>query len=235
MTVLDDWDKELDPVAWCVVSLGSNGEGGKKGKKGKKRKREQEGGTFRVAGGLLFLTREEAEAHLREALGAGDDGDSRNDGDDEGNESGDKGEGGDKGGEVGGDEGGEKEADMGFEKGVSRAQMSPGKPPPRRRGNLRVATREWGPGGGRGANRANWVNQATPPPSDLATARQVAFQMTYGVRWGANRTNRGSGGGGDPALRESGIASGPCDWPQLAMVAGAASLRGVAEHSYVLF
>ena len=25
--------------------------------------------------------------------------------------------------------------------------MSPGNPPPRRRGNVRVATREWGPGG----------------------------------------------------------------------------------------
>ena len=53
---------------------GSNGEGGKKGKKGKKRKREQEGGTFRVAGELLCLTREEAEAHLREALREGDHG-----------------------------------------------------------------------------------------------------------------------------------------------------------------
>ena len=42
---------------------GSNGEGGKE------RKREQEGGTFRVAGELLFLTREGAEAHLREASG----------------------------------------------------------------------------------------------------------------------------------------------------------------------
>ena len=28
--------------------------------------------------------------------------------------------------------------------------MSPGNPPPRRRGNLRVATREWGPGGAGG-------------------------------------------------------------------------------------
>ena len=73
---------------------GSNMEGGKKGKKVKKRKREQEGGTFRVAGELLFRTREEAEAHLREALGEGHDGDDRDDGDDEGDE-GDKG---DKGG-----------------------------------------------------------------------------------------------------------------------------------------
>ena len=78
----------LDPGDWWVVSQGSNGEGGKKGKKGKKRKREQEGGTFRVAGELLFRTREEAEAHLREALGEGDDGD------DEGGEGGDKGGGG---------------------------------------------------------------------------------------------------------------------------------------------
>ena len=28
--------------------------------------------------------------------------------------------------------------------------MSPANPPPRRRGNLRVATREWGPRGGGG-------------------------------------------------------------------------------------
>ena len=28
--------------------------------------------------------------------------------------------------------------------------MSPGNPPPRRRANLRVATREWGPGGAGG-------------------------------------------------------------------------------------
>ena len=77
--------------------------------------------------------------------------------------------------------------------------MSPGNPPPHRRGNLRVATREWGPGGGgggRGANRANRANRANPPPSDPAPARQVTFQVTYGVRWGANRANRGVGGGG---------------------------------------
>ena len=71
VTVLGDWDEELDPGEWWVVSHGSNGEGGKKGKKGKKRKREKEGGTFRVPGELLFRNREEAEAHLREALGAG--------------------------------------------------------------------------------------------------------------------------------------------------------------------
>ena len=69
--VLGDWDEELDPEEWWVVSQGSNGEGGKKGKKGKKRKREQEGGTFQVAGELLFRTKEEAEARLREAMGGG--------------------------------------------------------------------------------------------------------------------------------------------------------------------
>ena len=77
--------------------------------------------------------------------------------------------------------------------------------------------------GGRGANGANRANRANPPPSDPARARQVTFQVTYGMRWGANRANRGVGGG-DPALRESGPASGPFDWPRLAMVAGAASL-----------
>ena len=101
--------------------------------------------------------------------------------------------------------------------------MSPGNPPPRKRGNLRVTTRELGPGGGRGANRANRANRANPPPSDPAPARQVTFHVTYGVRWGANRANQGAGGG-NPALRESGPASGPCDWPRQAMVAGAASL-----------
>ena len=52
VTVLGDWDDELDPGELWVVSQGSNGEGegGKKEKKGKKRKQEQEGGTFRVAG-----------------------------------------------------------------------------------------------------------------------------------------------------------------------------------------
>ena len=76
------------------------------------------GGTFRVAGELLFRTREEAEAHLRVALGEGDDGD---DGDDQGDEGGIRGGGG-KGGEVGGDKGGEKEGDTGGEKGGCREQ-----------------------------------------------------------------------------------------------------------------
>ena len=57
------------------------GAGGEKGKKGKKRKIRKEGGTFRVPAELLFRTRVEAEAHLREAL----------------EEGGDKREGGDKG------------------------------------------------------------------------------------------------------------------------------------------
>ena len=51
----------------------------------------------------------------------------------------------------------------------------------------------------------------------------MTFHVTYGVRWGANRANRGVGGG-NLALRESGLESGLCDWPRLAMVAGAASL-----------
>ena len=130
-TVLGDWDEELDPGEWWVVSHGSNGEGegGKKGKKGKKRKREKEGGTFRVPGGLLFRTRQEAEAHLREALGAGDDGENGDDGDDEGDEGGDKGEGGEKGGEVGGDKGGAKEGDTGVENGGAGSKDEPRQPP----------------------------------------------------------------------------------------------------------
>ena len=65
--------------------------------------------------------------------------------------------------------------------------------------------------GGGGANRANRANRGNPPPSDPAPARQVTFQVTYGVGWGANRANRGGGvGGGDPALCDSGPTSGPC-------------------------
>ena len=127
------------------------GRAGKKGKKGKKRKRGQEGGTFRVAGGLLFRTREEAKAHFREALGEGDDGDNGDDGDDEGDE-------GDKGDKWGGGglargvrwgvtRGVRRKGTRGMRRGVPGARMSPGNPPPRRRGNLRVATREWGPRG----------------------------------------------------------------------------------------
>ena len=134
VTVLGDWDEELDPGEWWVVSQGSNGKGVKKGQKGKKRKREPEGGTFRVAGELLFLSREEAEAHLREALGEGDDRDSGDEGDDEGDEGGDKGEGGDMGGEVGGDKGGEKEGVTGGEKGGAGSKDEPWQPPTTREG-----------------------------------------------------------------------------------------------------
>ena len=119
VTVLGDRDEELDPGEWWVVSQGSNGEGGKKARKGKKREREKEGGTFRVPGELLFLTREEAEAHLREALGD-NDGDN---GDDEGG--GGRQEGGDKWGEEGGEEGGDK----GGEKGGAGSKDAPRQPP----------------------------------------------------------------------------------------------------------
>ena len=50
--------------------------------------------------------------------------------------------------------------------------------------------------GGQGVNQANRANRANPPPSDPVPARQVTFQVTYGVRWGADRANRG--GGGEP-------------------------------------
>ena len=126
VTVLGDWDEEIDPGQWWVVSQGSIGEGRKKGKKGKKRKQEKEGGTFRLQGKLFSRTREEAEAHLREALGAGDDGDNGND---ERDEVGDKGEGGDKGGEVGGDKGGEKEGDTGVGKTGAGSKDEPRQPP----------------------------------------------------------------------------------------------------------
>ena len=97
---------------------------------------------------LLFRTREEAEAHLREALGAGDDRDDGDDGDDVGDEGGDKGGGLKRGVTRGVRRKGTR--GVGVRRGVPGARMSPGNPPPRRRGNLRVATREWGPGGAGG-------------------------------------------------------------------------------------
>ena len=88
---------------------------------------------------------------------------------------------------------------------------------------MRVVTRDRGPGV-KGDNRGNRGNRADPPPSDPAPACQVTFQVTYGVGCAANRANGGVGGSGGPALRESGGASRPCDWPRLAMAAGAACL-----------
>ena len=173
--MLGDRDEELDPGDWWVVSQGSTGEGGEKGKKGKKRKREKEGGTFRVPGELLFRTLEEADAHLRAALEERDDGD---DGDDEGDQGDDKGEGGDKGGGVGYDKGGEKEGDPGGEKGGCREQGCAPATPHHAEGVACVSRLAKGGLGGRGANRAN---RANPPPSDPAPARQVTFQVTYGV------------------------------------------------------
>ena len=127
MTAVGDGDEELDLRDCWVVSQGSNGE---RGKKGKRRKQEKEGGSFRVLGELLFCTREEAEAHLWEALRERDDGDDGDDGDDEGEEGGDKGEGCEKGGEVGIDKGGETEGDTGGEKGGARSKDAPRQPPP---------------------------------------------------------------------------------------------------------
>ena len=147
VTVLGDWDEELDPGDWWVVSQGSNGEGGKKGKKGKKRKRERRGAPSGCRGSSSSAPgrRRKPTSALRAALEEGDDGD---DEDDEGD---DKGEGGDKRGEEEGEEegekGGEKEGDTESRWGVPGARMRPGNPPPRRRGSVRVATREKGAGG----------------------------------------------------------------------------------------
>ena len=47
--------------------------------------------------------------------------------------------------------------------------------------------------GGLGSGRANPSN---PPPSDPGPARQVTFQVAYGVGWGANQANQGLGGAG---------------------------------------
>ena len=90
MTVLGGWDEELD-LGGLLGGVAGVQWGG--GEEGKKRKREKEGGAFRVRE-FLFRTREEAEAHLQEALREGDDGDDADDGDDEGDKGDDKGEGG---------------------------------------------------------------------------------------------------------------------------------------------
>ena len=82
-----------------------------------------------MPGELLFRIREEAEAHVREALNEGHQRDNGDHGDDEGDEGDDKGEGGDKGDEVGGDKGGEKEGDMGVEKGGARSKDASRQPP----------------------------------------------------------------------------------------------------------
>ena len=83
---------------------------------------------------------------------------------------------------------------------------------------------------GWGANRGNWAN---PPPSEPAPGCQVALQVTYGVRGATGLTWGWRGGGAE--LRASSLASGPCDWPRLAMVAwGSLSLRdpGATLHSF---
>ena len=91
---------------------------------------------------------------------------------------------------MGDDKGGDKEGDTGGEKGVPGTRMRPGNPPPRKKGSLRVATRERG-FGGRGANRANRANRSNPPPS-----RRLPSDLPSDLwgGWGANRANRGVGG-----------------------------------------
>ena len=111
---------------WCLRGPTGGGGGEGKGNKGKKRKREIKEGTFQVPSSILFAIREEAENYLRGAIEERD-----------------------------GDEGDDEGAGVmrattrgtGVTMGVSRARMRPSNPPPRRRGDLRVATRERGPGG----------------------------------------------------------------------------------------
>ena len=133
-----------------VAGVQWGGGGGEEGEEGEEEEAGERAGHLPGSRDLLFLTWEEAEAHLREALEAGEDGDDGDYGHDEGDEGGDKREGGDKGGEVGVTRGLRRKGTRGVRRGVPGARMSPGNPPPRRRGNLRVATREWGPGGAGG-------------------------------------------------------------------------------------
>ena len=166
------------------------------GEEGEEEEAGARGGHVAGAGGLLFGTRGKAEAHLREALREGDDGDDGDDGNDEGDEGADQGEGGDKRGEVGADEGGEKEGDTGGEKRGAESKNAPRQPPTTQEGELACCDSRMGASGGRGANWADRANRANPAPSDPAPARQVTFQVTYGVPWGANWANLGGGGGG---------------------------------------
>ena len=117
---------------------------------------------------------------------------------------------------------GQKRRGHGVRRGVPGAKMRPATP--EHAGGIACVSRlvKGGPGGTR-ANGANRANQANPPPSHLAPARRVTFQVTYGMGWGGNRANRRVGGG-DPGFREWGGASRTCDGPRLAMVAGAAYL-----------
>ena len=94
----------------------------------------------------------------------------------------------------GGDKGGEKEGDRGGEKGGAKSKDAPVQSPTMEQGQPACRDSRKGAWGGRGANRAKRANRANPPPSDPAPARQVTFQVTYGVGWGANRANRGGGG-----------------------------------------
>ena len=87
-----------------------------------------------------------------------------------------------------------KKGARGVRRGLPGARMSPGNPPPRKRGSLCVATREGG-GVRYGANGGNRANRANPPPSDLAPPRQVTFRVNYGVR----RLTGLTGGGGGAA------------------------------------
>ena len=102
MTILVDWDEEQAVGDRSVVSQGSSWEGREKGKKGKKGKRENEGGTFQVAGGSSSSAPRRRRTPIGAALEERDDGDDGHDGDDDGGEGDNKGEGGDKGAEIGG-------------------------------------------------------------------------------------------------------------------------------------
>ena len=133
-----------------MVSQGSRGGGaGEEEEEGEEEDARGGGGTLRVPGDLLFLSPGEAKAYFRKALEESDE----DDGDDEGRGGDDKGKGGDTGddkrGQEGGQEGSEKvgvtrKRTWGLRREVPGARMRPGSPPPRKRGSLRVATRERG-------------------------------------------------------------------------------------------
>ena len=154
MTVLGDWHEEFDAGEWWVVSQGSNGEGeggsrGRRGRRGSGRKR-------RAPSGWPGSSSSSPGRRRRPTSGRpwrpGTTGTTGMPGMTRGTRLVTRGRGVTRGVRWGVTRGVRRKGTwwVGVRRGVPGARMSPGNPPPRRRGNLRVATREWGPGGAGG-------------------------------------------------------------------------------------
>ena len=150
VTVMGDGDEELDPGEWWVVSQGSNGE---EGKKGKKRKREKGGGTFRVPMGYSSSPgrmRRHTSGRPCGRGATGTTGMTGMTGMTRGTRMATRGRVVTRGVRWVVTRGVRRKGTRGLRRGLPGAGMCPGNPPPRKRGKLRIATREWGPGGAGG-------------------------------------------------------------------------------------